>query len=252
MRSTALLTALVLASVVASAAPLTPAITGYDLNFGAYNTEAWEYRTNGNQPDTLTYDSFPADHEVTAFWPAWPHPPVYPVWNQADGGFGGDFALSVQFTRQDAPYVGPGGTVDVSLVGTGGNTEPGAADLEIYGTIYLGGPRVTLSGLLWAVDLAKVSLYGYSNHDAYVLEGTGTIVGGAVAELYQLIGKAGVMRGNLDFQDRPAGWMPPQYSPSDETQVEALRAAYSGETGAPEPASCILLAAAMLVLRPRR
>jgi hypothetical protein len=250
MRSTALLAALLLASAAASAAPLTPAITGYDFNFGAYNTEAWEYRTNGDQPDTLVYDSFPGDHEVTAFWPSWPNPPVYPVWNQADGGFGGDFALSVQFPRQDAPYVGPGGTVDVSLVGTGGNTDPGAPDLEIFGTISIGPTR--FSGLLWALDLSTVSLYGYSNHDSYVLEGVGTIVGGFIAEQYQLIGKAGAMRGNLDFPDRPAGWMPPLYSPSDETQVEALRAAYSGETGAPEPASCLLLAAAMLVLRPRR
>ena len=39
MRSTALLAALLLASAAASAAPLTPAITGYDFNFGAYNTD---------------------------------------------------------------------------------------------------------------------------------------------------------------------------------------------------------------------
>ena len=131
-------------------APLIPTIVGHDFNFGAYNGDGTiEYATNALQPDTLVYTQHDGDHEVTAYWPAWPDPPVYPVWDlNGMPNFGGDLVLAAQFTGQDAPYVGPGGVIDVSLTGTGLN--PGA-DLEIYGTIEIG--PLTLSGLLWALDL---------------------------------------------------------------------------------------------------
>ncbi len=251
MRSTALLAALSWVAVAAFAAPLTPTITGHDLSFGAYNQGPVEYQTNGNLPDTLVYMRGAADGEVTTYWPSWPNPPAYPVWSELGiPYYGGDFVLGVQFTGQDAPYLGPGGDVDVSLTGTGLNTAPGAADLEIYGTVYIG-PQVTRSGLLWAIDLANVSLYGYSNHDSYVLEGTGTIVDGLLASQFGLIGTSGAMRGHLDFVNRPAGWMPSLYDPLGSTTVDAVRAVYSGETGVPEPMSCMLLAAGILALRRR-
>ena len=253
MRIAALLTSGFLATF-AIGAPLLPTIDSHDFNFGAYNQDGtFEYLTNGGAPDTLTYTWYSLDHEVTAYWPDWPDLPVYPVWDL--GGmpnFGGDLVLNVQFTGQDAPYVGPGGTIDVSLIGTGANEAPGAADLEIYGTIELGAN--TLSGLLWSLDLEDVSLYGYSDRDTYALEGVGTVVGGLVAEENSLIGTAGAMRGHLDFIDAIPGWMPPEYDPTDPNpMLDAVRAAYSGETGViPEPASLGLLVAGLSVLLRRR
>jgi len=234
------------------AAPLTPTITGFDFNFGAFNSSppAAEWNTNGVAPDTLDFLPSSAEQEVTAFWPAWPAPPPFIVLNAA-GAFGGDFELHVMFTAQDAPYIGPGGVIDVSLTGTG--SAPGA-DLNIFGSIPgLGIPF----GLLWAIDLERVSLYGYSNFDAYVLEGVGVIVGGDVAIRNQLIGATGVMRGNLDFLDRPAGWIPPLYDPLGAgVPPLQLRAAYSGETGkgyvVPEPATMLALAVGVALMACRR
>ncbi len=240
-------------SAATLAAPIIPTITGHDLNFGAYNADGTvEYATNGLDPDTLTYTSSDLDHEVTAYWPAWPSQPVYPVWSLAGMPFfGGDLVLSVTFLGQDAPYQGPGGTLDVSLIGTGANTAPGQADLEVYGSIVTA--TGTYNGLLWAIDLEDVSLYGYSDSDAYVLEGIGTIVGGSIAEFEGLVGQSGAMRGDLDFIDRPQGWLVPQYDPMLEPIDESVRAAYSGETGlVPEPASIgLLLVGAAALLRRR-
>jgi hypothetical protein len=227
-------------------APILPTIAGHDFNFGAYNQDQTiEYHTNGVSPDTLTYTLSAADHEVTAYWPNWPNQPVYPVWDLTGiPNFGGDLLLGVQFTGQDAPI----GSLDVSLIGTGLNTAPGAADLEIWGTIYLN-PNITLTGKLWALDLEAVSLYGYSNRDTYALEGVGTIVDGLVAQRYELIGQAGAMRGHLDFTNRPPGWVPSLYHPDTNIDLN-IRAGYSGETGwVPEPASFGLLLAGLALRR---
>lgn len=243
------LTVLALAAY-AGAAPLTPTITGHDMNFGAFNPPGAppEWATNGTLADTLSFG--PGGNEVTAYWPGWPAPPVFPVFD-AGGVFGGDLVLQVMFTGQDAPYVGPGGVIDVSLTGTGAAPGP---DLLIFGAIP--GAGYTSPTLLWAIDLDAVSLYGYSNNDSYVLEGVGTIVGGAIAEQHQLFGQTGVMRGNLDFIDRPAGWIPSLYDPLVDPDQFEIRAAYSGETGVgyavPEPASMLALALGGFGLLARR
>lgn len=245
----------------AMAAPLTPIIEGHDINFGAYNGEsgAYEWNTNGTSPDTLVFTKgvTAADHEATAYWPSWPSGPVYPIFDESGmltfDHFGGDFVLNVMFDGQDAPFVNGGGvSIDVSLTGTGGNTAPGAADLEIYGVV----PGITAApSLLWAIDLADVSLYGYSSGawtpegSSYVLEGVGTIVGGTLAQLGQVVGKTGVMRGNLDFQQN---WVPSLYHPLQTPTEAEYRAAYSGETGlgspaVPEPATMVVLAGGMIL-----
>lgn len=237
-------------AAMAAAAPLTPTITGHDLNFGAFNPGGPpEWSTLGAAPDILAYG--PGGNEVTAYWPTWPTPPVHPVFDAA-GLFGGDLVLQVMFTGQDAPYVGPGGTIDVSLTGTGAIA--GGPDLMIFGAIPSAG--YPAFGLLWAIDLDAVSLYGYSGSDSYVLEGVGTIVGGAIADRHQLNGQTGVMRGNLDFIDKPAGWIPSLYDPLADPAQFQIRAAYSGETGVghavPEPASMLALALGGIGLLARR
>ncbi len=246
----------------AVAAPLFPTIFSHDFNFGAFNAPDGgpEWATNGLAPDTLSYIASPGHTEVTALWPFWPAPPVVPVFNVA-GAFGGDFILQVQFTGQDAPYVGPGGVIDVSLTGTGANSA--GADLVILGAIpALGIPFSPL----WALELDRVSLYGRAGAGApipgfpsYVLEGAGVIVGGAVAQQFQLIGRPGVMRGHLDFRDTPGFWIPPLYHPLLDPLQAQFRAAYSGETGhgtaIPEPGTMAALglgAAALLAKRRRK
>jgi hypothetical protein len=223
---------------------LIPQIVGHDINFGAFNAGGPpEWSTNGLAPDTLTF--VPGDHhEATAYWPAWPAPPVLPIFG-GGGIFGGDFTLNVMFTGQDAPYVGPGGTLDVSLTGTGASA--GAPDLMIFGSIGAPGPPV----LLWALDLELVSLYGYSFDQAYVLEGLGVIVGGTIAHQNNLIGRPGAMRGHLDFLGTP--WIPPMYDPIRDPRQNQFRADYSGETGlVPEPGTMIAIGAGLAALISRR
>ncbi len=236
----------------AMAAPLTPTITGHDINFGAFNRTVPmpEWSTRGVAPDLLSYTLGSLDTEVTAYWPTWPAPPVHPIFNAA-GEFGGDFGMQVIFTGQDAPYAGPGGVIDVSLTGTG--ADAAGPDLVIMGSIpSLGMPF----GVLWALELDAVSLYGYSDFDAYVLEGVGTIVGGEIAIRNQLIGQSGVMRGHLDFIDRPTGWIPALYDPMANPAQLHIRAAFSGETGVgyavPEPASLAILGIGLAALAARR
>lgn len=249
MRRTLVLSSLAVLSTGGFAAPLTPTITGHDFNFGAFNVEGPpEWSTNGLAPDTLVFTPGTVHQEVTAYWPAWPAPPPHPVFNGA-GLFGGDFLLQVQFTGQDAPYVGPGGVIDVSLTGTGME----GPDLMIFGAI----PSLGIGfGLLWAIDLRVVSLYGYSDFDAYVLEGEGIIVGGEIAVRHQLVGQRGVMRGNLDFIDAPAGWIPPLYHPLQDERQGQFRAAYSGETGVgyavPEPTTIVAIGIGLAALAARR
>lgn len=248
----------------AMAAPLTPIIEGHDINFGAYNSGgAYEWLTNGAAADTLVFTKGAVgtggapDREATAYWPAWPAGPVYPIFDETGmltfDHFGGDFVLDVMFEGQDAPFVNGGGvSIDVSLTGTGGKTAPGAADLEIYGMV----PGLSATpALLWAIDLKDVSLYGYSkgawtpSGSSYVLEGVGTIVGGVLAQLGQVVGETGVMRGNLDFQEN---WVPSLYHPLQSPEQAEYRAAYSGETGlgsnaVPEPATMVVLAGGMIL-----
>lgn len=256
------LAALILAAAGSSfAAPLFPTITGFDFNFGAYNRiqdtgapPLPEWWMNSLFADTLTYTRGSNDHEVTGLWKTWPNGDPDPIFNGQK--FGGDFVMNIWFFGQDAPYVNPNGDkIDVSLVGTGANI-PGAgvpgADLEIWGTVGVMGNPV----LLWSLDLEKVSLYGKSGFKSYVLEGVGKIVGGEIAERYQLLGQTGVMRGQADFID--VNGLPFVYDPLKDPGNNVYRVAFSGETGVgyavPEPTTLagLLLGASVLLLRRKR
>jgi len=236
------------------AAPLTPTITGPDINFGA----AFTYNTNGAAPDSLVAGPSVGE-EATAYWPNWPSTAgVQPIWyTSAAGGpvFGGDLQLNVIFTGHDETPP----PLDVSLTGTGGT--PGA-DLEIWGTMVLGGPNV----LLWQMDLnqtanpnipGRVSLYGYKDSQSYVLEGEGLITGGLLADQKGVVGQTGVMRGNIDLIDFVG--FPAHYDPASDKVIEVM-GSYSGETGGgyavPEPTMLGLLAFGGLLgiwgRRPRR
>jgi hypothetical protein len=239
--------AMLAAATSLTAAPLFPVIAGHDINFGAYNGVGGppEWSMNGLAPDTLTYVPAEIHHEATAYWPLWPNPPVLPIFG-GGGIFAGDFVLNVMFTGQDAPYVGPGGVIDVSLTGSGAS--PGAPDLMVFGSIGAPGPVI----LLWALDLDDVSLYGYSSRRSFVLEGLGTIVGGSIAEQNNLIGRPGAMRGQVDFVDIGEG-PPPLYDPLRDPGQNHFRVDYSGETGlVPEPASILVITAGIVALLARR
>lgn len=233
-----------MAAVTASAAvaaPHFPTITQHKFKFDALNDDEFvAYATNGTAPDTLTYIRQIGDHESISYRPDGEDGEIFPIWDEVLGPpvFGGDFYMAVQFVDQDAPF----GDLDVSLIGTGANTEPGAADLEIYGTLDLGGGRgELLQGLLWAVDLESVSLFGISDNEAYGVDGIGTVVGGLLAELVGVVGEVGAVRGQLDFVGAPAGWITPFYNPTDDVALE-VAGNYSGDTGVvPEPASLMLV-----------
>ncbi|MEW6249795.1 MAG: hypothetical protein AB1716_04050 [Planctomycetota bacterium] len=238
--------ALVVLGIVgtACAGPLLPELRGHTFVYGAHNQEGlFEWGCNGTAPDTLIFTDFSGDREVTGYWPAWPNPPVYPVFDLTGNNFGGDFVLGVKFTGQDAPI----GTLDVSLVGSGISSSPNDPDLSIFGTVTIGAQ--VYQGLLWAVHLDQVSLYGFSGRNSYVLEGVGTIVDGQLARAYNLVGQPGAMRGHLDFVDPPAGWIPPLYNPTSDIQAR-IRADYTGATGlVPEAASLMLLVAGLFLRR---
>lgn len=241
-------------SAAAFASPLFPTITGHDINFGAYNgpNGPVEWQTNGANPDTLIFTTQPAGaaphNEATAYWPDWPNQPVLPILN-IGGSFGGDVYMNVRWTGQDAPYVGGPSTIDVSLTGVG--NDPQGFDFAIYGQVG------NFVGLLWAIRLEAVSLYGYSGNSAYVLEGGGVIVGGLLAQAGEVIGQTGVIRGQVDFINAPQGWIPALYDPNFRLLgVDGIRMAFSGETGVgtyvPAPAAAGLLALAGLAGSRRR
>jgi hypothetical protein len=234
--------------------PLFPEIAGHDIAFGARNTDVpltVEWMTNGAQADTLTFtqkllpDLNYQPYEATSYWPNWPLDPAYPIYNGSNPTplFGGDLVLQVSFNNQDAPYINQqtNSQIDVSLTGTG--------TLEIWGDIP--NPQIG-SGLLWKINLDKVSLYGIANKQTYSLEGTGLIQESLIAAKYGLIGKSGAMRGSLDFfSNKPNGWIPNLYDPmtspsrynSNWNDDLSIRSAYSGETGllVSEPFSIISL-----------
>ena len=224
---------------IASSAPLYPTITGYDFAIGAHNLSIPEY-TTAQPGDQLVFDAL-GEPEVTTFTQNWPNPPVQPVFLGSQ--FGGDFMLNVRFTGQDAVAGGP----SVSLLGTGAGS--GGNDLQIFGAIGgSGSPSV-----LWQLQLTTVVLYGNAGGSSYVMEGLGTITGGTVATQNGLIGQPGALRGHLDFQAPPPGWMPAGYNPGTNQVSYTLRAAFSGETGLsiPEPASFLLAFLGVGALRRR-
>ncbi len=231
-------------------APLLPEIADHSWLFGAYNkgvSPTIEYQTNGAAPDILIFTAGTSDSEVTTYWPQGPQGPAYPVWSLAGMPFfGGDMVLEVAFSAEDSatsPFA-------VSLLGAGANPA-GVADLEIYGTLVVG--LTTYTGLLWAVDLEAVVLYGNPGSNSYILEGVGTVLSTPLAVDMQVVGQPGAMRGHLDFVNPPAGWMPANYSPTSPVQV-AVRADYDGETGLiiPEPATTMLLVGGLPLLALRR
>lgn len=236
-------------AATAYAAPMMPTILSDDFAVGALNADGTvEYSTNGIAPDTLTYTRSAANGEVVGYWPTWPDVAAFPVLDLA-GFFGGDFAMNVQFDGQDAPYVGAPSTLDVSLTGTGAN-ELGN-DLELWGRVS-GGPA---AGLMWGMEIESVSLYGYSNWNTYVFEAVGTVTGGSIAQLFGRVGSSAVVRGHIDFQQRPEGFLAPLYHPLLAAVDLGVNAGFSGEVGAgvviPEPmtASMLLLGVAALFRR---
>jgi len=230
-------------------APLLPEIVDHSWLFGAYNkgvSPTIEYQTNGTAADILVFTAGSSDHEVTTYWPQGPQGPAYPVWSLAGiPFFGGDLVLQVAFHAEDSatsPFA-------VSLLGAGANPA-GVADLEVYGALFVGPTAYT--GLLWAVDLEAVVLYGNPGSNSYILEGVGTVLATPLALDMQLVGQPGAMRGHLDFVNPPAGWMPANYSPAADIRV-AVRADYDGETGIiPEPVTAMLLAGGLPLLALRR
>lgn len=252
------------ASSAAYAAPMMPTILSNDWAVGGFNADGQaEYLTNGLGADRLIYTRSAANGEVVGYWPAWPAPAALPVLDLANF-FGGDFAMNVIFTGQDAPYVGGPSTLDVSLTGTGGNDN--GNDLELWGRVSAGGAPP--AGLMWAMDISSVSMYGYSNWNSYVFEAVGTITGGSLADLFGVTGFSGVVRGHIDFPDfaedgfggigpnRPAGFFTPGYDPMAADIDAGVRAGFSGEVGEgvviPEPTTAGLLLLGVAALARRR
>jgi MYXO-CTERM domain-containing protein len=245
----------------ALAAPLTPRITGHDINFGAYNSvgSRAEYITNGAGADSLQFtqqsSNGPADNEADVYRPNWPtNTGRNNITNVFDGSNGGDVVMNVIFNGSDNGF----GAGNISLTGIGASTS--GADFQIFGSARNAAGNI-VSGLLWQLRLDVVALYGYANQTSYVLEGAGNITGGLLADgtsgSPNLLGQLGVIRGNLDFFGTTGlNWMPAGYTPSNNLNLQ-LRAAFSGETGTgtivPTPGAAALVGlGGLAALRRRR
>jgi hypothetical protein len=277
-----MISAVLLLTAPAVAAPLTPTIVDFDFNFGSQ----FVYDMHGIGPDTLVtapYDFAPgpgSPSEVTALFPAWPSTAgSVPVWYD-DGiansfsAFGGDLTLNLIFNGHDEipPHL------NVSLTGTGGSA---GADLEIWsnGLGLAPIPGDVPNKLLFAFDIQQASLYGYNDFDGYVLEAEG-IITEIDPELFNLayqgsqtdgpqspedlIGQTAVVRGHIDLPDTPEVF-PEKYDPlvdySDlyPNMPQSFDGVYSGETGpgwsndpVPEPATLAMLAIGGVALVARR
>lgn len=236
--------ALALLAVCATAAygaPIVPTIDGPDIGFSA----EMRYETRGALPDLLTTRDTSGQellnkYEAGTYWPNYPAlTPAIGLWYEEGGTryYGADVQLAVKFTGSD-PVPVPA-FPSVSLTGTGAGADVQMPnDLLIWGTTAIPGVPA-FNGLLWAVDLDEVSMYGYADDDTFVLEGIGTVVGGTLAEDKGVVGRTGVVRGHIDL----SGTIGPDYDPITSDVYEAGPATYSAETGVPEPASLALLAA---------
>lgn len=224
---------------VTCAAPILPTLTDIDFQFGANVALS----SNGAAPDTLVTLSDPNHGDVTTVYVPWPGGLPSPLWYEdgATNGFayyGADLRLSLMFTGHDETPP----PLTVSLTGAGGN-EAGA-DLEIWGALAPDTPNI----LLWALELDAAALYGYADSQTYAVEATGTIVGGALANNYGLVGLSAGVRGEVDFVGSPAGFLPAGYDPLGTAySFASVNGGYSGETRAfadtsvPEPATLALL-----------
>jgi hypothetical protein len=226
-----------------SAAPLTPEIVQLDFGFGAEVV----YSTNGIAPDTLMTTVDPpgvGGGEVTAFFPAWPSTagasPLF--WSDGVSSvFGAELFLSVSFYASDLIDPGTPSFPEVSLIGVGGLK--GRPDLTILGRL---DPLAGANSTLWSINLESVSLYGYAGDSTYILEATGTVLGGELAEGLQ--GNQAAVRGHVDLSFDVPGAPGNQvllegYDPNSAITAVAS-GAYSGETGTmsvPEPKSISLL-----------
>lgn len=251
----------VLASATSRGGPLTPQIVSdlfqFDVNL--------VYATNGIAADRVISTTKPpgaGGGDVSLYRPNWPNlNPVLPLYYQQGGGpltFGADMLLDVLLDASDASG---GGFPNISLTGTGGRA---GDDVVITGTTSSGGGASNET--LWTMDLNQVSFYGDAGKNSFLFEAVGVITGGSLASGKALVGKTGVIRGNVDITSIPPGLLNPfaqaGYDPSDDIASVAL-ATYSGQFGVgvlvPEPTALALglvgltgvLAARRRVLRRR-
>ena len=233
------------AALPALAAPLVPRIESHDFGFGAWEPATVPfYDPRGTEPDYLTLAGDPLDREVTTFWEVWPGGVPLPIYN-AQGEFGGDLELYLQFDGEDAvpPHL------EVSLTGTGRDS---GADLIISGAM----PDLGIGyATLVAIDVQLASLYGYAGQSSFVLETAGvfTFVNPALPGAGALVGESAVSRGNIDYLELA---LPSGYDPLADYGLAADGGGYSGEVGrgfpTPEPVSVLtLLIGAPVVLRRR-
>jgi len=215
------------------AAPLFPSIISDDFGFLASYGATYDF--NGSSPDRLLVSL--GGREVYYYTATIVPPNVAPVFDVAMDPnygpnfafFGGDLYLNLVFTASDAPFTGPGGTIDVSLTGMGGNNDGKGYDLEIWGQ-FLGGPYQPVSGLLLAMEITSASLYGYGGGSGYQVEAIGTIKESVIPWL--TLDQPGAVTGTL-----LGITLPSQYTPQQQGMGAPAGIVYSGHAGVviPEP-----------------
>lgn len=232
-----------------SAAPITPSIDAYLINFATDLT----YDTAGSGSDTLVSTDDGSGGEATAFWPAWPTPGAPTPINYsmpAFSMFGGEVEMGVKFTGSDfdasfLPFP------QVSLIGTG-LTGEGIGDFKITGRLD------TLFGVpnevLWDIDIAFATLYGYAGFGTYTFEALGTILGGKIADEQQIPeGSQAVIRGFVQLDELA---FDEGYSPTD-MGLGSSGGVIAGQTGlgevppgasVPEPSTLAMLLAGTAAL----